>query len=175
MLAALGRGGACKVFDANRPRSLPPPVAALFRSPPLLVTGSPEARATNPRRTQKIAKKADAAASHDLESFRAASGTAFPLRPAPTARTPSRPPPPSPRPSHAREPEGAPAIPLESWPRPDHSVCTSTEYTAGKSRTIGAQLSPASAEQYTCPPLVPKYTPHLSSASTAIASRSTFT
>jgi len=29
----------------------------------------------------------------------------------------------------------------------DHgSVCTSTESTAGKSRTIGAQLSPASAE-----------------------------
>ena len=35
-------------------------------------------------------------------------------------------------------------------------VCTSTESTAGKSRTIGFQLSPASAEQYTCPPVVPK-------------------
>lgn|ERR1700733_10705497 len=30
---------------------------------------------------------------------------------------------------------------------PDHSsVCTSTDSTAGKSRTIGAQLSPASAD-----------------------------
>ena len=30
---------------------------------------------------------------------------------------------------------------------PDHdSVCTSTESTAGRSRTIGAQLSPASAD-----------------------------
>ncbi len=36
------------------------------------------------------------------------------------------------------------------------SVCTSTLSTAGKSRTIGFQLSPASAEQYTWPPLVPK-------------------
>src|SRR6266481_2515291 len=32
----------------------------------------------------------------------------------------------------------------------DHgSVWTSTESTAGRSRTMGAQLSPASAEQYT--------------------------
>ncbi len=37
-----------------------------------------------------------------------------------------------------------------------YSVCTSTESTAGKSRTIGAQLSPASLEAYTCPPVVPK-------------------
>ena len=59
---------------------------------------------------------------------------------------------------------------------PDHwSVCTSTESTAGRSRTIGAQVSPASADAYTCPPVVPKYTPHESSESTAIASRSTFT
>ena len=58
----------------------------------------------------------------------------------------------------------------------DHgSVCTSTDSTAGRSRTIGAQLSPASAEAYTCPPVVPKYTPHESSESTAIASRSTLT
>src|SRR3977135_1599109 len=55
------------------------------------------------------------------------------------------------------------------------SVCTSTESTAGRSRTIGFQLSPASAEAYTCPPVVPKYMPHLSSASTAIASRNTLT
>src|SRR6266852_7164541 len=55
------------------------------------------------------------------------------------------------------------------------SVCTSTDSTAGRSRTIGAQLSPASADAYTCPPVVPKYTPHLSSESTAIASRNTFT
>ncbi len=55
------------------------------------------------------------------------------------------------------------------------SVWTSTESTGGRSRTIGAQLSPASAEAYTCPPVVPKYTPHLSSESTAIASRNTFT
>ena len=58
----------------------------------------------------------------------------------------------------------------------DHrSVCTSTESTGGRSRTIGAQVSPASADAYTWPPVVPKYTPHLSSESTAIASRSTFT
>ena len=39
----------------------------------------------------------------------------------------------------------------------DHDiVCTSTLSTAGRSRTIGFQLSPPSAEQYTCPPVVPK-------------------
>ena len=58
---------------------------------------------------------------------------------------------------------------------PHASVCTSTESTAGRSRTMGAQLSPASAEAYTCPPVVPKYTPQESSWSTAIASRSTLT
>jgi hypothetical protein len=55
------------------------------------------------------------------------------------------------------------------------SVCTSTESTAGRSRTIGTQLSPASADAYTCPPVVPKYTPQESSESTAMASRNTFT
>src|SRR5579859_3080223 len=55
------------------------------------------------------------------------------------------------------------------------NVCTSTESTAGRSRTIAFQLSPASLDAYTCPPLVPKYTPHLSSESTAMASRRTFT
>src|SRR5260370_41171782 len=40
---------------------------------------------------------------------------------------------------------------------PDHRrVCTSTESTAGRSRTIGFQLSPASADAYTWPPVVPK-------------------
>jgi hypothetical protein len=40
---------------------------------------------------------------------------------------------------------------------PDHdSVWTSTESTAGRSRTMGAQLSPASGDKYTCPPVVPK-------------------
>src|SRR5439155_19359057 len=59
---------------------------------------------------------------------------------------------------------------------PDHgSVWTSTESTAGRSRTIGVQLSPASADAYTCPPVVPKYTPHGSSESTVIASRNTLT
>ena len=58
----------------------------------------------------------------------------------------------------------------------DHgSVWTSTDRTAGRSRTMGAQLSPASADAYTCPPVVPKYTPHESSESTAIASRNTLT
>ena len=39
----------------------------------------------------------------------------------------------------------------------DHlRVCTSTESTAGRSRTMGFQLSPASADAYTCPPVVPK-------------------
>ncbi len=58
----------------------------------------------------------------------------------------------------------------------DHdSVCTSTDSTDGRSRTMGAQLSPESDEAYTCPPVVPTYTPHESSESTAIASRSTLT
>jgi hypothetical protein len=35
---------------------------------------------------------------------------------------------------------------------------------------MGAQLSRASAAAYTCPLLIPKYTPHESSESTAIAS-----
>ena len=40
---------------------------------------------------------------------------------------------------------------------PDHhSVWTSTESTAGRSRTIGAHVSPASADAYTWPPVVPK-------------------
>src|SRR2546421_981141 len=55
------------------------------------------------------------------------------------------------------------------------SVWTSTDRTGGKSLTLGAQLSPASADPYTCPPLVPKYTPQGSSESMDIASRSTFT
>ena len=39
----------------------------------------------------------------------------------------------------------------------DHgSVCTSTDSTAGRSLTIGAQDSPAFAEAYTWPPVVPK-------------------
>ena len=58
----------------------------------------------------------------------------------------------------------------------DHgSVWTSTDSTAGRYRTMGAQVSPASADANTCPPVVPKYTPHESSESTAIASRSTLT
>src|ERR1035441_4174565 len=48
------------------------------------------------------------------------------------------------------------AAPL-SWQRPFHgSVCTSTERNEGRSRTFGAQVSPASADAYTCPPVVPK-------------------
>src|SRR5262249_12025751 len=40
---------------------------------------------------------------------------------------------------------------------PDHgSVWTSTDSTAGRSRTMGVQLSPASADPYTWPPVVPK-------------------
>src|ERR1700688_2085961 len=59
---------------------------------------------------------------------------------------------------------------------PNHgSVWTSTDNTAGRSRTIGAQLSPSSADAYTCPPVVPKYSPGDSSESMAEASRSTFT
>src|ERR1700760_2883801 len=59
---------------------------------------------------------------------------------------------------------------------PNHAIVgPSTDRTAGRSRTIGAQLSPPSDDPYTCPPVVPKYTPHLSSESTDIASRSTFT
>jgi len=40
---------------------------------------------------------------------------------------------------------------------------------------MGVQLSPPLREAYTWPPVVPKYTPQVSSESTAIASRSTFT
>src|SRR5258705_2472567 len=59
---------------------------------------------------------------------------------------------------------------------PDHgSVWTSTHTTALRSPPMCVQLSPALAEAYTCPPLVPKYTPHGSSVSTLIASRSTLT
>ena len=54
-------------------------------------------------------------------------------------------------------------------------VCTSTDNTPGRSRAIAVHESPASADAYTCPPVVPKYTPHLSNVSTAMASRSTFT
>ncbi|GAA2095770.1 hypothetical protein GCM10009780_42610 [Actinomadura alba] len=40
---------------------------------------------------------------------------------------------------------------------PDHdNVWTSTDSTAGRSRTMGSQPSPASADTYTCPPVVPK-------------------
>src|SRR5438045_2356885 len=36
------------------------------------------------------------------------------------------------------------------------SVWTSTESTDGRSRAMGTQLSPAFADAYTCPPVVPK-------------------
>ena len=40
---------------------------------------------------------------------------------------------------------------------PNHArVCVSTDNTDGRSRTIGFQLSPPSAEAYTWPPVVPK-------------------
>src|SRR5256885_16179302 len=40
----------------------------------------------------------------------------------------------------------------------DHgNVWTSTDTTDGRSRTMGVQLFPASADTYTCPPVVPKY------------------
>src|SRR5579859_1796304 len=35
-------------------------------------------------------------------------------------------------------------------------VWTSTESTGGRSRAMGCQLSPASDDAYTCPPVVPK-------------------
>src|SRR5262249_2731030 len=58
----------------------------------------------------------------------------------------------------------------------DHgSVSTSTDSKAGRARAVGPQLAPPSGEAYSCPPVVPKYTPHGSSASTAIASRNTLT
>ena len=48
-------------------------------------------------------------------------------------------------------------LPAGGFQRSLHgSVCTSTESTGGRSRTIGAQLSPASTDAYTCPPVVPK-------------------
>ena len=59
------------------------------------------------------------------------------------------------KPRRDRGPEGAARCGI--CDRLTHArVCTSTESTAGRSRTIGFQLSPASAEAYTCPPLVPK-------------------
>src|ERR1700724_3696961 len=42
-------------------------------------------------------------------------------------------------------------------------VWTSTDSTAGRSRTMSAQLSPPFADAYTWPPVVPKYTPQESS------------
>src|SRR6185503_20124784 len=46
---------------------------------------------------------------------------------------------------------------VERQDDPDHaSVWTSTESTAGRSCTMAVQLSPPSAEPYTCPPVVPK-------------------
>src|SRR5690606_13000352 len=56
-----------------------------------------------------------------------------------------------------------------------HSVYASTDSTGGRSRTMAVHRSPPSADAYTCPPVVPKYTPHGSSRSTDIAPRSTFT
>src|SRR4030066_823030 len=50
------------------------------------------------------------------------------------------------------------------------SAWTSPDSTAGRFRAMGAQLSPPPGEAYTCPPVVPKYTPHGSSEPTAIAS-----
>jgi hypothetical protein len=55
------------------------------------------------------------------------------------------------------------------------NVWTSTDWTDGRSRTMSAQVSPLSADAYTWPPVVPKYTPHESSESMAIASRNTLT
>src|SRR5260370_30171810 len=46
-------------------------------------------------------------------------------------------------------------------------VCTSTDSTAGKSRTMGAQPPPASVDAHTRPPGVPKYPPPPSRAPTA--------
>ena len=55
------------------------------------------------------------------------------------------------------------------------AVTSVAQRTLDATRTIGDQLSPPSADAYTCPPLVPKYTPHGSRESTDIASRSTLT
>src|SRR3989442_13432211 len=58
----------------------------------------------------------------------------------------------------------------------DHgSRWTSTDSTAGRSRTIGAPLSPASAHADTCPPVGPQYTPPGAREATALASRRTVT
>ena len=59
--------------------------------------------------------------------------------------------------------------------QPYSNVCTSTDRTGGRSWTMAFQVSPPSGDAYTCPPVVPKYTPQASSESTAMASRSTFT
>src|SRR3954454_2681867 len=58
----------------------------------------------------------------------------------------------------------------------DHErVWTSTDRTGGRCWAMAVQVSPLSGEAYTCPRVVPKYTPHWSSESTAMESRSTFT
>src|SRR5260370_3068506 len=58
-------------------------------------------------------------------------------------------------PGHLRQ-----SPPVLRKPNPHQgSVCTSTDSTAGRSRTKGSHVSPASAEPYTCPPAAPKYTP----------------
>src|SRR5262249_50261056 len=75
----------------------------------------------------------------------------------------------------AAHPRERPQVCRQHDPDDHGSVWTSTATTEGRSRTIGVQLSPALADTYTWPPVVPKYTPHGSSASTAIASRKTLT
>src|SRR5579884_2932294 len=55
------------------------------------------------------------------------------------------------------------------------SVWASTDSTGGRFLTTAVQLSPSSAEAYTCPPVVPKWSPHGSRESTAMESRSTLT
>lgn len=120
------------------------------------------------------------ASSCDPGWSRAASGTAPRARRADGAASRARPARSPPRRPSARGCKDGTAArhgpaPLALGSRGHGSVCTSTDKTGGRSRTMGIQRSLASAEAYTCPPVVPKYTPQRSSVSTAIASRSTFT
>ena len=64
------------------------------------------------------------------------------------------------RPSHLEEhffPDARQRLQMLRQLHTNHgNVWTSTESTGGRSRTIALQLSPPSADAYTCPPVVPK-------------------
>jgi len=173
-------GGTCKFLDANRPRSLPPPVAALFRSPPLSGNGRLRrlVRQILAARKKKSQKRADACWGHMI-SNRSAQHRVLRFHCVQHRQHGHRPGhlPPSPRPAHAPRARRCPGNSTRimaasrsqaSAPRPNN--------TAGKSRTIGAQLSPASGRTVHLPAARSKiYATFVQLHPPPIASRSTFT